>query len=376
MNHNAHYAAAREAGKPPGYEVVHGYSSFDLVELARLIVEKSDRGALEEIHSQRKVITLQDGRCLLLAEYLSLLKLHEQHRYGNDARSISLSERAYDLTLDKFMNLPVESEQHGPDCRRYFRALLKAVDRSLQQSPTASRLKREARSGALLKGLIARHFKLSKMEAVRESNPFWSRYQWRVNGDSITVWMPVSMSGAERRSWLEDNIPTSLFDHPEWGRLIRDHIEQNLVREHFVPLENLENNQQISHEGTGLPLTEDWGLSLADAVAREKAQNIDKQRRAIRKLGPESLAKLVRQIFLDLDAEEYEQKQIAKRFGLSPSTLSRFAGTDWRQKDTRDQQTPDLWRNTAQVISQIPVFRDVAKEAGMLDRIEAIRGDE
>ena len=228
----------------------------------------------------------------------------------------------------------------------------------------------------MLKGLVARHFRLSKLEAWREANPFWSRYQWRSNGRSLTVWMPASMSGAERRAWLEKNIPASFFDLPEWRSFIQQHVEQNLVREHFIPLDALENDQEVSQDGLGCQPGEDWGLSLAEAVAREKAQNIQKQRRAIRKLGPESLSELVRQVFLDLDAGEYEQKQVAARFGLSEATLSRFAGTDWRQKDTEDQQVPDLWRNTAQVVSQIPMFREVAEEVGMLHRIEEVRGDE
>lgn len=355
---------------------VTGLSSLCLTELAQLVVDQADRQALEEILTRRKVFKLQNGQQFLLGEYLFFLKELEAGQYEKEAKAITLAERAYDLTLEKFISLPTDSSQDGPDCRHYYSAFLKALDRLLGRKPTSSRLHREARAEVLLKGLVARHFRLSKLEAWREANPFWSRYQWRSNGRSLTVWMPASMSGAERRAWLEENIPASFFDLPEWRSLIQQHIEQNLVREHFIPLDALENDQEVSQDGLGCQLGEDWGLSLAEAVAREKAQNIQKQRRAIRKLGPESLAELVRQVFLDLDAGEYEQKQVAAQFGLSPATLSRFAGTDWRQKDAEDQQVPDLWRNTAQVVSQIPMFREVAEEVGMLHRIEEVRGDE
>jgi len=355
---------------------VTGPSSLCLTELAQLVVDQADRQALKEILTRRKVFKLQNGQRFLLGEYLFFLKELAAGPNEKDARAISLAERAYDLTLEKFINLPTESSQDGPDCRHYYSAFLKALSLSLGRKPTSSRLRTESRAEAMLKGLVARHFRLSKLEAWREANPFWSRYQWRSNGRSLTVWMPASMSGAERRAWLEKNIPASFFDLPEWRSFIQQHVEQNLVREHFIPLDALENDQEVSQDGLGCQPGDDWGLSLAEAVAREKAQNIQKQRRAIRKLGPESLAELVRQVFLDLDAGEYEQKQVAAQFGLSEATLSRFAGTDWRQKDTEDQQVPDLWRNTAQVVSQIPMFREVAEEAGMLHRIEEIRGDE
>ena len=117
-----------------------------------------------------------------------------------------------------------------------------------------------------------------------------------------------------------------------------------------------------------------WGLLLAKYVAQEKARDIKNQRPAIKKLGPNKLEKMVRQIFEDLDADEYEQKKVADQFGLSTATLSRFAGSNWREMAPEGTFVPDLWRNTAQVISQIPVFRDVAQEAGMLGLIKAIQG--
>ena len=261
-------------------------SSLCLTELAQLVVEQADRQALEEILTRRKVFKLQHGQRFLLVEYLFFLKELEEGRNEKDSRAISLAERAYDLTLEKFINLPTESSQGGPDCRHYYSAFLKEVDRALGRKSTSSRLHAEVRAEVLLKGLVARHFKLSKLEAKREANPFWSRYSWRSNGCSLTVWMPASMSGAERRMWLEENIPASFFDHPEWRGLIQEHIEQNLVREHFIPLDALENDQEISQGGLGYLLDEDWGLSLAEAVAREKAQNIGKTTASHQEVGP------------------------------------------------------------------------------------------
>lgn len=361
--------------KAGGEQILPSYQSQSLLGLVGLVVDRSDRRALEEIHGERRVFKPKDGRHMLLAEYLTLLMDNELKHGGGDARALSLAERAYDLTLEKFINIPSGTSGSGPDCRNYYRTFLQAAQKSFRQKPTTSQLEEEARAGMLLKGLVARHFDLSMREARREAKPFWSRYQWRVNGRSFTVWMPQAMTGDERRAWLEANVPAQIFNDPQVGERIQEIIEQNLVKERFVNLDAVENSRAASATGTFHPEGDGWASSLGEMVAREKAQNIDQQRRAIRKLGPEKLARLVVQVFEDIAAEEYEQKRLGSQFGLSPATLSRFAGSDWHRTESSETPVPDLWRNTAQVISQIPVFREVAEEVGMLDMIKAVRGD-
>ena len=350
------------------------YSELGLLQLAELVVSYADKSALFEIHSNRKVFRLQGGRYLLLAEYLQHLKDRELNANFNNSRAITLAERAYDLTLEKFINLPDQAVKQGSDCRHYYRAFIKAANCSLTIEQTPSKLKQEAMCGQLLKNLVTRQFHYSHQEARREIDPFWSRYNWRVYDYSLTLWMPVALTGNQRREWLKTNIPDEIFDHPQVNKEIQRLIDKNLVREHFVALEALEFSTAAYASVESCLDRRNWGLLLAEHVAQEKAQDISNQRPAIKKLGPQKLEKLVRRIFEDLDADEYEQKKVADQFGLSTATLSRFAGSSWREMASEANFVPDLWRNTAQVISQIPVFRDVAQEAGMLGPIEAIQG--
>lgn len=352
------------------------YSDIDLVGLIRLVVEESDRKALREIHDNRRIIPLHENHYLLIVEYLDFLKGRAARQENYNIKSTKISEAAYDITLDKLSNLPLNDTNNGPDCRKYFRALLSKIEELIHNNKITTRLRIEAKCCMLTKGLIRRHFSLSCLEALRNADAFWSRYNWHVGNYNFDLRMPSSMTGGQRRIWLEENVPGTILDDPMAKEKIQELIEMELVKERFTSIDSLEYQNSLISQDNFFPVDQDWGLNLAEAVAREKVQNIEKQRPAIRKLGPKSLAELVRQVFLDLDAEDYEQKKVAAKFGLSPATLSRFAGTDWRQKDTKDQQIPDLWRNTAQVVSQIPVFREVAEEAGMLHWIEEVRGDE
>ena len=59
---------------------------------------------------------------------------------------------------------------------------------------------------------------------------------------------------------------------------------------------------------------------------------------------------------------------LAKDFGLSKSTFSRFAGSRWLNSK---KAIPDLWLNTAHVLSTYPVFQEVAKETGVWEQVEA-----
>ena len=360
--------------KVNGTPDLKSYEVLDLLELVRLVADQSDRMALAEIHEKRRVFRLKNGGFLLLAEYLLFLKDQELWKNQNEAKTVALAERAYDLTMEKFVNLPDQPKQQGTDCRHYFRALHGAVNRSLRSSPPYTRLEREVICGTLFKGLVARQFSYSLLEARREINPFWSRYQWQVDGRSYPLWMPVALSGNQRRAWLEANIPNQVLEQPRAGKHIQRIIDQTLVREHFISLEALEIRQEADGRPELMPMDRDWGISLANYVAQEKAKDIEKQRPAIRKLGPEKLERLVRQVFRDIAADDYEQKRIAAKFGLAPATLSRFAGRNWRQNGSEIDQVPDLWRNTAQVVSQIPMFREVAEEAGIMGSIKTFKG--
>ena len=103
-------------------------------------------------------------------------------------------------------------------------------------------------------------------------------------------------------------------------------------------------------------------------MANEKAENINKQRSAIRALGRERLMELIHRIFDGIGCEGHNDVTVARDFGLSKATLSRFAGSRWR--DVK-KAIPDLWLNTAHVLATNPVFREVVEQTGVWDQIKA-----
>ncbi|MBW1784113.1 MAG: hypothetical protein JRL30_25660 [Deltaproteobacteria bacterium] len=102
---------------------------------------------------------------------------------------------------------------------------------------------------------------------------------------------------------------------------------------------------------------EDKGLTLAEVVSEEKVDNIEEQRSAIRAIGKVKLKQLILRIFSEITTDEYSDGRLAKDFGIPKATFSRFAGSQWHEKGT---SIPDLWCNTAMVLSENPVFKDMA----------------
>jgi hypothetical protein len=89
------------------YNTKVDYQGFALVELARRIADHGDGKALMEFHENRPVFRLGDGGTMLLATFLDRLRISaQQMSWSNQKKAIDITNRAYDLTLDKFYNLP------------------------------------------------------------------------------------------------------------------------------------------------------------------------------------------------------------------------------------------------------------------------------
>jgi hypothetical protein len=254
----------------------------------------------------------------------------------------------------------------GPDSRLYFNAFIKYIDRSFIKKPPKDQFEKETRAAWAMQGLVNRQFYYSLLEAKRSIDPFWTRYYWNINGHTICVWLPVTIEGKKRRSWLERNIK-----NPDPGRngernRVQASINRLLVREQIVPI----NEAARIPNDTENPIWEEPGISfkdsLANVVAEEKAKNIKQQRRTIRALGKPKLRKLILQIFESISHDDYQDSIIAKSFSLSKATFSRFAGSRWPNTDS---SVPDLWRNTAQVLKDHHIFRQVAKDTGFWEQV-------
>lgn len=222
-------------------------------------------------------------------------------------------EHARDLTFDKFWQLPADGGRSETNCQYYYAAVVRYCD---EACPRADPVTQESHDAGALTTFIDRHLRLSLYEAARTTR---------------------------RRQELE----TKIWPDPE-AHAVRD-------------------------EGLGLPWSVENGLAvfeLGEIVAQEKALKLADQRPAIRKLGATQLHALVAQIFHGLSTGELKLARLAREFKLTPSTLTRFAGVHWHHRDAR---IPDLWVNTARVLSRSPRFRQAAEAAGVAMAVETVR---
>jgi hypothetical protein len=351
------------------------YRNLSLIKLVGKIVGKSDRLALEEFHNHRTLFTYGDRSPMLFTDYLNELRESTARRTWIAPNALEVADKAYDLTIDKFNNLPgrvknkssPNMKRKGANCRLYFNAFLERVTRSFETEPPTNEIEEEAKAAMIMQGLVRRHFYLSVLEAMRGTNPFWSRYYWRVKGGTICVWLPVSLKGRERQTWLEENIDVPNPRREGERERIQSIIYRKLVKERFVSLEKV---GDLSNEEKLLPWSDSgktFEISLAEVVAEEKTRNIHRQRRSIRALGEEKLKRLVLRIFDDISSDKYEDGKVAEDYRIQKATFSRFAGSKWFLTGST---IPDLWLNTAEVLSTHPTFKEVAVSAGVWKQVQ------
>ncbi|MCJ7802798.1 MAG: hypothetical protein MUP82_10625, partial [Candidatus Marinimicrobia bacterium] len=115
-------------------------------------------------------------------------------------------------------------------------------------------------------------------------------------------------------------------------------------------------------------------LNLYRMVAEEKAEIINEQRPAIRKLGRNKLKELVLYTLDNYLNDLKNDEDIARKFDISKATFSRFAGRDWKKSTggSKNLIIPDLWKNVAAVITHNPLFLETAITLGIKGVIDKI----
>jgi hypothetical protein len=359
------------------------YEALPLTELAELIVQKGDRGALRELHDRRTVFVIWDNRKrlnLLLADYLRALcqtKLISPDAIASDV--------VYDLALDRFNNLPERKTsvrgggERETDCRNYFRAFLEKVASWREENSGASPLLEEIEAARILQEHVGYHFELSCMEAKRSANPAHSRYAWHVGGGVIPVRLPKSLAGGDRRAWLERNIPDPDPARPGEQSRVQSIIDELLGLPRCVPIKNEDDLADVRHYTPaaigGISRGEPEGFRIAEAVAEKEVQDIKRLPPSIgKKLGESGVRRLILHIFERLFQGSYDQSETAKAFNLTASALSRYAGQRWFKQE--GGRIPRLWRTTAEVLAADKRFVEAIRNAGLLERIERACGGE
>ncbi|MEM7232651.1 MAG: hypothetical protein AAF517_10775, partial [Planctomycetota bacterium] len=162
---------------------MHDLDSLSLSELVQRVCDQGDREALRFLVERPLFRSRSRGNVRLDAFIEELVTT------SRDVPTYVL-ERARDLTIDKFSQLP--SDSGGIDCRHYYRAL----------GNSERTLAGESQISSQLRGLVRRHFALSLREAAR-SSPLLVRHQWKERG--TTLWFPRNTESSEREQWIEEN---------------------------------------------------------------------------------------------------------------------------------------------------------------------------
>ena len=358
------------------------------LELTRRISFESDKKALDELLESRKLFVYGSER-VLLAEFLWKLKEGYQKRLGSKRTVDEIVESVYDLTLAKFINLPLKRPASGKqenheslqmkhadvDCRLYYKAVLVQVEKWKKDNPDAGIIEEEKAVGRILQNMVVRHFYLSIMECRRSKMPFRRRYFWKVKGKSITLWYPSWMTGRELRAWLERNIDDPNPEKLGEAKRIQNEIDAHFSRHVEIPLDERWGSATMYADDLPEGMTRDKTNELMLTVAQEKVRNIDKMRPAIRALGKESLYAMILRIFDVINGGRYEDIRIANEFGLSKATFSRFAGNKWSERiDDESTQIPDLWQNMAKIMASEPDFMELAMNAGIMPKLKRVIG--
>lgn len=364
------------------FEKSDPYHDFALIDLGRKIAFQSDRSALSKF-LELTIFSHGARRGMTFTEYIDACKkgvMMKDHAGNLGYEEVDL---AADLTVDKFQNIPSENELFlygeaksdqimncpGPDCRYQFRTYVNKTTRLFKETPPVTQLEGELRAARLMQGLVRRHFRLSLLEAKRQTFRFWSRYSWKIegHGNRIHLWLPITLRGKDRAAWLAKNIDDPCPSRGNERKRIQEIIYQQFAKERFVELDESVVRPGDDYESWLLKILDySRSLPLANLVAEEKARNIHLQRPAINRIGSRKLKELILRIFNDLDTGDSRDGQVAEDFGLSKAAFSRFAGRNWQKA----RALPDLWVNTAYVLSRYPVFCDMAMEAGIMEQVQ------
>jgi hypothetical protein len=358
------------------------------VRLIRRIVEDSDALALRVLMETRRLFYLLHEPPLLLPEFLMKLRDRMAPLEESDAKDCRLADCTYDLTVAKYSNFPQPIKESsdtetqsligtGVDCRNYYRAFLHTFMKQRKHKEIKSQSQEELEAGKLLQKLIWRNFWWSRKECERET-PFSIRYAWEVDGVKIYLRYPAYMTPKDFKAWLEKNVKDLNPRAPDEKKRIQSLIDEKLRRGHHVSLveSGIVRTLKAKEEPCSIETQEGYrfGRNLADTVAQEKVEKFENLRPAIKALGQDIVRKLIIQIFSEIEHGDYEITRLASQYGISKSTLSRFAGTMWVeiQDDVEIVTVPDLWKNTAEVLAENPVFLDTVLASGFVVQLKEV----
>jgi len=364
------------------------YAYLDLVALLTRIVD-GDRLALDTLVTDRQPL-LRHGRSVSIPEWIETVSQADASRWsGGD----EIAELARDLIYDRFTQMPADpaspsdgseagcvAPRCGVDCRNYYRGFIDHLPATSEVALDTIHPKRACKTTSRLdyntwvhhrfNGYVHRHWRLCLSEAWRRQQRLTIAYEFRSSGVAVRLWVPASIPPRKRAAWIERNFGPVLPDASDTMSVqhrLQSQIDGWLDHALRERERGLRSSMQHAPFGPNLSLAsieQGWTQQgLARTVAHEKAQTPERLRTSIAALGAERIKALILGIFEDMIQGTYHPASTARSFGLHKSTLTRFAAARWHPGD--DGPVPDLWLNTAQILTSQPRFAAALEEAGL-----------
>jgi hypothetical protein len=320
----------------PRYSQLSGMPSLDVLDA----VISQAAGAVDVFQGRR--LFAANGRRVCLVEYIDFAV--NRIRPGLPT---SVREAARDACLDRFMGLTPASRDRITAIHDRIRARI--GQRNVHPFDVEHIVSEE------FTRTVNGHLNLSLREAIRQSDEWSRRYKW-TSPDDQGVWLRVP------REIPSSRIRTYLIG--EWLRRAEPPGDVKLWAEGRVD-HLFRRRRQYSIEALGRVVAETpvhadevskaWEINdLAEDLAAEKADNLDRLPPSLRVLGANHVKELVKQIVEAIADGHYYAKSVAYRFGLSESTLSRWAGIRWA--NSQESRVPGLFKNLAGLLASSPRF--------------------
>lgn len=347
------------------------YASLSTYELIKRIVQYCDVDERNYLLDFRRIIQ-HEKTWMLIPEYILYLCKYEipfnldRSKYEDREE---FEDRVYELTNARFIEFPKENSR-GEGCLNQYNHILNVVRES--DYPEDS-IKIEQLISAELKKTIRRQFYLCIKEGHRQINPFQKRYEWRRDGKKIIMlYRPTTVDVGSVTRWLDESFPVIDDTDPEFKEKVQDALDQRFGSGFFIRLDEEYDDGDQKFEIPVAPKEYDASPDYQEIISwvvKRKDLEFDELRSGIQNLGRERVKELVFEIMDSNSKGKYEQNKIAEAFGVSKSTMSRFAGTKW---DTEQETVPDLWRNAIRVILAKPEFIELAAENGLENIIKEL----
>lgn len=264
-----------------------------------------------------------------------------------------------------------ETDGCNVDRRVYFKAFVDSLEKSYSEISLSSEVEREQHDLLYLQRFIWRQLSYCLQESAREKRPFINRYTWNIGAIRFVLWFPKAFSGKRRKQWLEEHIgqPDLQKDKERERKRIQAIIDDYFGIHAACPMDDMLLNKTPSRmPGANISLEREDCTTMRSLIAHEKAAGAYKLLPTISCLGYDRIYALVMLVLDNIVSELYSDDEIAKRFGLSKSTFSRFAGSHrWKKfREGYSNKPPILAENSAQILRKHKDFFSTAQEMGLI----------